>query len=75
VSDEHKSLRNAIGGIKDWWLGDNTDWQKKLTEGDTQLMKMFKEDLKLLFFALDSYAVQEQNLKDEIEYLRKKCGQ
>jgi len=69
--DVDKKLRTAIGGIKDWWLGDNTEWQQKLTEGDKQLAKMFKEDLKLLFLALDAYAVQEQNLKDEIEYLRR----
>jgi len=74
MSDDEKAFREEIGGIKDWWLGDNKEWQTKLGENDKALGQMFKVDLKILFLALDTYAVKEQELKDEIEYLRNKYG-
>ncbi|MEE9214680.1 MAG: hypothetical protein V3U54_07775 [Thermodesulfobacteriota bacterium] len=74
MNEADQALRKRVGTIKDFWLGDNMDWQKELGKTDKLFAKFIQEDLKVLFKALDHYAVGEQELKDEIEYLRKKRG-
>ena len=72
MSKEEKLFQKKLGEIKDFWIGDNSDWQDKMTGVDGAFVSFIKVDIVMLLDALDHYSVGEQRLKDEIEFLRNK---
>lgn len=67
--ESDKKLSEKLGTIRDWWIGDNTDWQDKLDYKEKTIVDFIRNHIFTLFQALDHYSIEEQSLNDKIKYL------